>query len=848
MSVPLPDVEEVSQLKNGVVYHFRTNEIYTDMGFELQSKETIVSFMDDAAPDTGDIAGNHVFSKSDATIDTNIEEFFRRPVRTNVTTWNESDAVGVKYSMDIWNLWASNTAVKNKLNNYSWFRGDLRVRFQVTVSPFYYGLMKACYQPLPNFKATTIVAAANNSHLVPYSQRPHTDIVAGGNDSFDLVIPFIYQQNWLNVQSAQAFTDLGKLDMIIYAPLASANGVTGNGIQIATYCWVENIQLSGASVGFSVQSSERDEYGEGVVSRPASWVASAASYFEDIPIIGPFATATRIGAGAVSAIASLFGFTNVPVIEPSDPMHPESFPKMASSEIGFPIEKLTLDPKNELSIDPRIVGLPDGKDEMMISTICERESYLCAATWTDASAVDDILYWTRVNPSLLNFETTALGYKLYYTPMSYVFDKFFNWRGSIIFRFQVVCSKYHRGKLRISFDPSGYTGKNLGTDSITSNVVHTAIIDLSTTNDIEFEVPYQQATQFLYNIRDPTIQNWGTNSVIPTAPYPYRPLDDNGMLSIRVLNELTAPVASTSVQLLVFVKAGKDLEFANPTDEDHGNRFSFFTPQSAELSVEGTEDKITLAPVLSEPDKQYLVHFGENIRSMRQLLRRYEYHSIDGITPTNTVNQYSYWIKYFKRMPMSPGYCPSAYNSANKLSGPGTYPYNFCNMTMLSWFSNMYLAYRGSVNWTFNPTSQRLLSNLRAFRSPAFVGSNGVLTYTGDYTTPSRIASSVYNRSPGTGGQALTNQNTQAGLNIQCPHYSIYKFQSTNPILANQGMDSDGSTYDNFIIEGEFTTPTTLDLSTVSIHGYCAAGTDFSLLYFLNTPTVWYYSSAPTAP
>ena len=120
---------------------------------------------------------------------------------------------------------------------------------------------------------------------------------------------------------------------------------------------------SGDYSNFSAQAG--DEYStDGVISKPASAISKASGMLSELPVIGPFMEATSQVSGAVGAVASWFGWTNVPVIDDVKPFKDLPFHSFSSSEIGQPIEKLTLDPKNELTVDPRVVGL-DGKDELL---------------------------------------------------------------------------------------------------------------------------------------------------------------------------------------------------------------------------------------------------------------------------------------------------------------------------------------------------------------------------------------------------------------------------------------------------------------------------------------------------
>lgn len=820
----------------------------------VQSKEEIVTFVNaEEAPIVGETSGNNVFSTGDATTDTDIENFFARPVRIDSYTWLESTVFGnVQRTIDPWSLWANNQAVKNKLNNYSWFRGDLHLKFQMTASPFYYGMLKQCYQPLPNFKPSTISIDPGTRYLIPYSQQPHVDMIVGDCDSYEMILPFVYPANWINIQSASAMSNLGRLRSIVYAALDSANGVTGTGIGITVYAWVENVELSGASVGFAMQSAEsgpNDEFGEGPVSGVASWVANAATYLEDVPVLGPFATATKIGANAISAIASMFGFTNVPVIDDTKPYRPEGFPKMATSEIGFPVERMSLDPKNELSVDPRIIGLNNGLDEMSASYLASRESYLTTCTWSTTNLIDDTLFYALVNPTLYDNDN-GTNPAIYMTPMAWVAKAFKDWRGSIIFRFHIVASKYHKGKLKISFDPSGYSATNIGNTANSSNIVHTAIIDIGETMNVEFHVPYQQALQFLTNRTDYSVANIKFANNTTLSSFQYDNNYDNGYLTLRVLTPLTAPVSSSTVRILTYVRAGSDFEYANPCPVDELLRLSSFAPQSAEMTMADSE-AMELGPTRGTADHQYLVHYGENIRSLRQLLHRYELNSVEWIDPpapsATPDKDLGIFSKFFYKFPRTMGYTTTSTVNASGAAFPhsGSFGYNFVAPTLLTYIAPGYIAYRGSINWTFNVQSQTPVSNLRVYKDNTGSVSARVTQQAVQCDNANRANDGI-RLFPNTGASAscATNQNTQSVLNIQATNFSRYKFQSTNQVNANTGSVLDGSDLDAFVLEGAFQAPNNA-AKPVQVFTYCATGPDFGLYFFLNVPVYWFYATSP---
>nr|ULG00012.1 MAG: hypothetical protein 2 [Marnaviridae sp.] len=808
-----------------------------------QSEEyETLTFIEPPTTVVGEDSVNSPYGVSDSTLKTDLGDYLKRPVRINTTGWLESATIGPLTTINPWSLWANNLYVKKKLDNYAFMRGDLHVKIVITASPFYYGNLKVIYQPLPNLTPTTISDDGAGNYLIPFSQRKHIDIYPQDPQTYEMKLPFIYNRNWLNVQSAADVTNMGLLDYIIYADLQSANGVTGTGVSVITYAWMDNLTISGASAGFSMQSEEysNDEYGQGVVSKPASAIASFAGYFEKIPFIGKFATATKIGASAISSIASMFGFTNVPVISNTEPIRSEPFPKFSSSEISYPIEKLTLDPKNELTVDPRVVGLPDGTDEMMIPYLAGKESFLMATKWTTSNLVDDILFYSRVNPRLYN-TTAATNNRVYMTPMCWISRMFGSWRGDIIFRFKVITSKYHKGTIRIIYDPTGYAATNIVNTPLVSNVVHTAVIDIGITSEVEFRVPYQQATQFLAMRSSVAVADRGFNNAAP-SPYPYDRLYDNGVIILRVLNVLTAPVASSDVQVQVYVRAADNIEFGSPSSIDTSHKLTPFAPQSEEYSD-------TLSTTKDTAKEQYTVHFGENIRSIRQLIRRYEYHSTNMFTiPTSASHALHLLVKHFYRMPTTYGYTILGTESATTIVAPPvTTKFNFCQTTYLSWLCPAFVAYRGSINWSFNTTTpDQPINSIRVLRNNTNGYASSYNTFPLASTSASVLArSNLVDRNTGATGQALTNGHTQTGMNVQCPNYSNFSFQTTNPLIANQGIIDDGSILECYTLEMLIKTQASDPVRQVTLDNFVAAGTDFSLHYFLNVPTYYNYSTIP---
>ncbi len=778
----------------------------------------------------GTPAETTTYDISDAVVDAGLTQFLSRPVRISTFTWNQADAVGTVTTLSPWNLFFNNANIKYKLNNFAFLRANLKIKIVVNASPFYYGSMRACYQPLPAFKPSTIVSGTSggqtNSELIPYSQQPGVWIKPQHSEGAEMTLPFFYPKSFLSAQVASDFTNMGTLRLIVYNALQSANGATGQGVSVQVYAWAEDVYLAGPSVGLAMQS---DEYGEGPVSGPASTVAKIASKLTGIPVIGKFATATEMGARAVSGIAKLFGWTNVPVIEPTLPYRPSPFPQFASPELGFPTEKLTLDSKNELSVDPSLLGLPS-EDELSIQSFATRQSFIVSTTWSTSTPVDTPLFTSRVTPAMVTMTSFANGAMKQFTPCGLVSNLFRSWRGDIIFTFRFIASPFHKGRVRISYDPYNASVQTTGD---TGAVVYNKVVDLAAETEIDVRVPYQQALAWCYTV-GPAGNPWTTSS---TPTLTYNETFDNGIISMKVLTALSAPVATSSVDVQVFVRAAENIEFANPSASMSWSPFAMQAEEYSEVPsgsmVSLGENAGTLETVRNR------VYMGEQVRSLRPLLRRINL--LDALVPTTSTNL-GYWRILQRRIPPYFGYDSNGIETAKGVTATTTtFNINFTNVLPYHLIANCFVAQKGSMQWHYNWDGPDV--TLRASRtmnpSASSIGYLGAAAGTSSANARTLIINAA-STSPGT---AVTNQKTNAAISVSMPNYTVFKFQTTDPSTATTGTTADGSNYESFAVEIN-NLGTYQDLSTGRLERYVGVGTDFSVYFFLNCPSLYYYPPA----
>jgi len=777
------------------------------------------------------------YTKVDTSQNVGLGDFLKRPVQIKEFTWTVGGTLDAATdSFNPWNLLFAKTSIKKKLDNYYMLRCNLHVKFVINASPFYYGCAIAAYQPLTAFNpAPIILSSSDKLENIPYSQRPHIYLYPANSQGGEMVLPFLYYKNWIDATSASDLTDMGQIVLNSFDTLKVA-GTSTAPIRITVYAWAEDLEVAGPTVRLAVQA--KDEYShEGTISKPASAIARAAGHLSSIPIIGPFATATSYAAEAISDIASLFGYTDVPVIDDVHAFVPKAYPNLAATDIGHPIEKLTLDAKNELTIDPKIAGADVG-DELLVSSFAERESYIFSSTWAATDAINTGLFYSRVTPKLQATESITNGDLIYAVPMAHVANCFSYWRGDITYRFKFICTKFHQGRVRINWDPRG----DIASSGDYTTETYTRVIDITEENDVEFTVPYTQPTSFL-NVDTSDGQVFGKTGILTTAVGSKY----NGILTMRVLNQQTSPVTSADITVLVFVKGAKNLEFCGP--RELSGKMSLYAIQG-DFDQNVSSYDLGCKPSVADPNTN-LVYMGEHVASLRQLMRRAA--AYKRIVPAeNTTTEYVMTTRVILgRQPQYPGFDTDGFDTAIGLTSAVSEPYNWANWSYATWFSCCFVGSRGSYNYFINADHLESVGSISVARATVTHSSTNFLNIDLDLPVTNstdliRRFCDTENQSIGLAGMNLTNQLTMAGVNVAVPMYSRYKFLNNSVSDRTLGSSTDESNTDSISITTITQSRTDQSQKFLTIDLYVSAGTDFNLIFFLNVPVFYSYDTLPT--
>lgn len=824
---------------------------------DLTTTSEVVTFVDNSAGvvDSIEYSRNPIASAS-ATKNTSLAKFLSRPTLIDTRTWSTADLIGYKGStIEPWYLYLNNSVIKQKLTNYAFLRAKLCLKVVINATPFHFGLMRVAYQPNVNAADTgdrkNMIRTNPTSslpYMIPLSQLPGIWVHPSDNSGGELHVPFFYQKNWLKLTSAADVKTMGALYYYINAVLGVASSTGSSTVTIDTFAWLEDVEFSGATSELTLQS--RDEY-DGPISRVASSVAQVSGRLTDVPVIGKFARATSIGAGALAQVASIFGFTNTPVIEDIPARIPMPGPPLASAEIGTQIQKLTLDPKQELSIDPTLHGL-DSKDQMAISNICTIPSVLTTTGWSTTDAIGTVLFNANVSPMLfgrvpiLDAGLVNRANRVYHTPMSYLGMMFTHWRGDIIFDVEVVCTKFHKGRLKIAWDPLGSGGAT----ALSENTVYTTILDVGENNKASFRVPFHQAFAWC-RTRGITRDNWTPGNALPVDDK-----FDNGLFLISVLTPLMSPVTPQNVAILITVRGSETLEYANPKsslgDTSGSPSPSFFAVQARdEVDIHSSEE--TLGDSDVQHPERFALNFGESIVSLRNVLHRSSIYDVS--TPfASSATRFAWYGKSYSRLPPMFGYDPNGLSGANRiLAGAGSAQFNFVPTHPITYVAMMFGAFRGGVNYTANVSAdlypyigdirvQRMTdTTLSANRRGRVTGTQntGVAS-----STTSRFLYEAYGQADA--GAAFTNSQTNGAISWNQPQLSGVNFNFTDPTYAMTGNTADQTDLECSLMEillKQQTANTVTELTTITT--YAGSGVDFTCLWWLMCPTLDYYTALP---
>lgn len=844
-------------------------------------------------PTYGDVDSDH----------SNLADFLARPIIIGTYNWILAATAGSNIlTFNPWSEFLTNQQVFGKITNFFALRGTMHVKFTINGTAFHFGKAYCHYNPYhltDNTIQNGTVSQPNRRFII--TQRPGCYLDPTESSGGEIVCPFFHFENGLNLTDASV-EQMGQVQVTIITPLALANGGT-EPVSIVATAWMDNVELcvaTAAATTIVVPTADEEEklppeivVAEGAISEVSSTIASVAGALKVIPVMAPFATATEMGMTAFSKIAGIFGFCRQ--IAPTMIIRnkPTFISNLASTEDPDGCLKLAVDNAQELCLDSRTVGL-HGIDELTIMSIAGREALIDAFDWSSSQGANQVIRQIRVTPIYRTSNSTSTGFNVIPSPVYFAAAPFQFWRGTLIFRFVVVASAMHKGRLRITWDPA--SGDENGPSFMNTKI--NRIVDLSQQRDFEIPVRWNQTAP--YKAVPTPIQ--GEIFFAPSL-FP-QPRTDNGVISVQVFNTLTniSDAATRSPQVLVYVRAGEDFEVAGPSVSNIRDFKSFSndlpapvpahrtttesnpifvpsdivkaegttldsamqeehspmegsTPRPMASYAEGQADMgqpvgASDAPLmeignLNEMPQKNRVFFGEVIASFRSLIKRYNIYRHEPIAdlPADTTVAYGIAASWF---PVDGGNSLTGFNGPFLDEAANGTRYNFCAATLLNYLAPAFAGMRGSMRYKvkLDNTSGNDVGVAQVVRIPNMSYATRGVGFALNDSAGQYYYGAISNIVPTHGGALATDMRNNPTLEFELPWYSPSRFTAARNV---QGYRADISTGNlpGYAIQGLVSNRTN-DPSWITMTTYVAAGDDFDLFWFINAP-VFLVGQDPTA-
>lgn len=624
-------------------------------------------------------------------------DFFLRATEIGVTTLSSTDT-GVMLTMDPWYSWAVNPRIIDKLANYSYIRGTIQVIAVVAAPATCYGSYVVSAVPQGGedvVPANTIGYELYPENCMQVDHYGRIDIAAAEN--VVLQLPFCYPIDYYPLWKSQL---AGEGMWYIYLTCLSALRTSvPSGAQTGSIHWFASLmpdyelvvpRLEGISrtvveyQGKTFKNSKPNAAMQQLAphafkklsgaSNVTQKVADVASKLSAVPIIGPYAaTAAKAAAGATKVL-HWFGLTREntaidPIVVINRP-----FSSLAHVDVKDTSQSASLMSNNEISRDSGMTGF-SSEDCLANANFFNRWTLIKRFTWSPSQGAGDVLSTLYVTPMFAkDIGGTAGQYTLAMTTAGFYGVPFQFWRGDMEYLIVIPVSKLHRGTIQIAWVPVGSVIPATITNSTLNH-----IYDVSAGTEKEIVVGYAREAPFLETriVTDGLV-------IVPVGL-------TNGQLVFRVINPLQVPNASSSlpVDVLIFARAGANMQFAVPCDEtkfaNAANTALVDYQLRTQVQLQGgalgdessmTTDRVVLVESSGSYPAEDLL-FGEEICSIRALFQKFSLlGSFTGATEVNT-------FVAFPPLGLFPGQSPT-------MTGTPSKPL-VCGWTWQRWFSPCFL-------------------------------------------------------------------------------------------------------------------------------------------------------------
>lgn len=516
----------------------------------------------------------------------NVDVFVNRPVLIKTIELLSTDIdFSVISEFDPWEEILANAEVTQKLNNYTYMRSSIELTFKVTAPPGTFGMYTISALPNGGLAGSGAIAEDLN-HVNALQTDINAIIDISSSKDIVLTLPYInpVEMSTISITGGTTLVKMWVVSLLCFLQVRSALGDTTPKVNIKIYCRIGDDYILSVphfqakkkkEKKIVKEESEEEEsdwgsdrfYGDEVASpepkekekvkekvkekssmiKTIDKVTAVADIVSNVPVIGEAAKAISMAGSFASSFLSSLGFTRT-----LDETIPVSFSlKGVSNTAHFDgkdnSDSASLSTINQIGISPQLIGFGE-EDCLSFAATFARDTLIGEVDWTTIQESLTDLASIPVTPFYCLTSTTIAGTVLHLNPGGFVGLPFSYWRGSITYTFIIPVSSVHRGTLQVYYNPI-----NSSTVNDVTNLTYNNIFDISPGKSFSFTVGYAREKPFLNNI------------VLPATITDFSGV--NGLISLRIINPLTAPLSTANTKIFIFMKCEGDMEFAVPRDE-----------------------------------------------------------------------------------------------------------------------------------------------------------------------------------------------------------------------------------------------------------------------------------------
>lgn len=349
------------------------------------------------------------------------------------------------------------------------------------------------------------------------------------------------------------------------------------------------------------------------VSDIAGVVSDVSGALTAVPVIGEVAGAVSWFSRMVSKGAAALGFS-IP-LQQTAPNLVVPMPHYGAQHVQCHVPGLSLGAVQ----DNEVKNILQGEDEMDITNLCKKDCVIEEFEMgldSPANALNKLWSVSYVGPVpnqiVDNTEATAS-----HIPMSYIAQFFKYWRGTLVYKFRFIKTKFHKGRVRITFEPGNY---QLTADAPKYNRCYSTLVDLASQSEVTFEVPYLSNRAWLE-----------TALTKRSGVLAWTDRNTTGRVTLSVVNPLIGPDSVSRYISVVVSVSSPDMVFAMPDMTGVGYSVPAASAEEAEdpaLMDQHEEIGETPNPISVSTHVDVLTKtMGEHIGSLRLLVKKMNTHT-----------------------------------------------------------------------------------------------------------------------------------------------------------------------------------------------------------------------------